>query len=88
MHQVVHLSPYNPCQVCKSPEIQSSKPPKMNSMIFNLRLKRTNGGFNWDEIRSLRVHESKIKKIPWVEKFSAPPKDDPLKLGFFDAWLS
>ena len=60
----------------------------MNGVIFNLRLKRTNGGLNWDEIRSIRVHKPKIKKIPWVEKFSAPPKDDPLKLRVFEAGLS
>ena len=43
----------------------------------------TTGGLNWDENGSIQVHKSKIKKIPWGEKFSAPPKDDPLKLGGF-----
>ena len=54
----------------------------MNSAVFNLRVKQTNGGLNWDEIGSIQSHESKIKKIPCQEKFSAPPKDDPQKLGF------
>ena len=54
----------------------------MTGAFFNLRLNMTTGGLNWDENGSIQVHKSKIKKIPWGEKFSAPPKDDPQKLGF------
>ena len=55
----------------------------MTGAFFNLRLNITTGGLNWDENGSIGSHNSKIKKLPSWEKFSAPPKDDPLKLGGF-----
>ena len=58
------------------------KSPNITFAFFNLRLTLTTGGLNWDENGSIQVHKSKIKKIPCEEKFSAPPKDDPLKSGF------
>ena len=60
----------------------------MTGGFFDLRLKMTTGGLKWDENGSIRGQKLKIKKIPWVEKFSAHPKDDPLKLRVFEAWLS
>ena len=56
------------------------KSPNKAGAFFNLRLNITTGGSNWDENGSIQVYKSKIKKIPCEEKFSAPPKDDPLKL--------
>ena len=58
----------------------------MTAAFSNLRLNITTGGLNWDENGAIGSQDSKIKKIPSWEKFSAPPKDDPLKLwGFWGA---
>ena len=54
----------------------------MNRAFFNLRLKSTTGGLNWDKNGSIGSHDLKIKQIPSQEKFSACRKDDPQKLGF------
>ena len=55
----------------------------MTGAIFDLRVNTYSWDLFWDESGSIGSHEPKIKKIPWVEKFSAPPKDDPLKSGGF-----
>ena len=59
------------------------KSPNMTCAFFKLRLNITSGGLNQNENGSIGSQDSKIKKIPSWEKFSAPPKDDPLKLWGF-----
>ena len=55
----------------------------MTGAIFDLRVNTYSWDLFWDESGSIGSHQPKIKKIPCQEKFSAPPKDDPQKLGFF-----
>ena len=85
-HQVVHLSPYNPCQVCKRAEIQSSKSPQMTGAIFDLRVNTYSWDFFWDESRSIGSHQLnnwKSKKFH-VRKNSQPlPKMTLRNWGFW-----